>query len=476
MKKKRREGEVIADENPEILDTLHNMKSKAERMINSDDMVELRELARDFRRVLSIEKNPPIDEVIASGVVPRLVDCLSSGDPPLQFEASWAVTNVASGRSDHTRYIVECDVVPPLIYLLKTASDDVKEQCVWALGNIAGDNVDYRNMVLDSGALEPICRILMTATETAFIRNATWALSNLCRGRPQPQWEKVRDALPALTRLLYNPEEDILIDACWALSYLSDGTGDRVAAIIEAGLVRRLVSLLMHPHPSVQTPSLRTVGNIVTGTDEQTQQVIALGALNSLCALLAHPKRNVRKEACWTISNITAGHEEQIQAVIDAGIMEPLIQLLNYSPDFAIRKEACWAVSNATTGGTPEQIDLLVELGCIPPLCEFLKAPDLRLIMVALEGIENILDAGNELAQETGTYNKYVDMVEECKGLESIVGLQSHKHSQIYDKACSIVEEYFTGGNVDEDSAPQVADGRATFGSTRSGGFGGGWK
>lgn len=67
-------------------------------------------------------------------------------------------------------------------------------------------------------------------------------------------------------------------------------------------------------------------------------------------------------------------------------------------------------------------------------------------------------------------------MVEECKGLESIVGLQSHKHSQIYDKACSIVEEYFTGGNVDEDSAPQVADGRATFGSTRSGGFGGGWK
>ena len=34
----------------------------------------------------------------------------------------------------------------------------------------------------------------------------------------------------------------------------------------------------------------------------------------------------------------------------------------------------------------------MVVLGCIPPLCEFLKVPDLRLIMVALEGIENILD------------------------------------------------------------------------------------
>merc|ERR1719158_1539117 len=145
--------------------------------------------------------------------------------------------------------------------------------------------------------------------------------------------------------------------------------------------------------------------------------------------------------------------------------MDPLIQLLCYSPDFAIRKEACWAVSNATTGGTPQQIDLMVVLGCIPPLCEFLKVPDLRLIMVALEGIENILDAGNEIAKDNGTDNPYVDMVEECKGLETIFQLQTHQNSQIYDKASSIVEDFFTGGNVDEDVVPQMTGGRAQFGS-----------
>lgn len=33
-----------------------------------------------------------------------------------------------------------------------------------------------------------------------------------------------------------------------------------------------------------------------------------------------------------------------------------------------------------------------VKLGCIPPLCEFLQAADVRLVMVALEAIENILE------------------------------------------------------------------------------------
>ena len=111
----------------------------------------------------------------------------------------------------------------------------------------------------------------------------------------------------------------MLTDACWALSYLSDGTNDKIQAVIEAGVVRRLVELLGHPSPSVQTPALRTVGNIVTGDDLQTQIVINCGALPCLLRLLNSHKKSIRKEACWTISNITAGNKDQIQNVIDCG-------------------------------------------------------------------------------------------------------------------------------------------------------------
>jgi importin subunit alpha-6/7 len=61
------------------------------------------------------------------------------------------------------------------------------------------------------------------------MRNASWALSNLCRGRPQPDYSLVRRAIPTLIKVLVeNDKEDIITDICWALSYLSDGAKERV--------------------------------------------------------------------------------------------------------------------------------------------------------------------------------------------------------------------------------------------------------
>ena len=75
--------------------------------------------------------------------------------------------------------------------------------------------------------------------------------------------------MPTLAQLIYSPDEEVLTDACWALSYLSDGPNEKIQAVIDTGVPRRLVDLLMHAQPSVQTPALRTVGNIVTGDDMQ---------------------------------------------------------------------------------------------------------------------------------------------------------------------------------------------------------------
>lgn len=56
---------------------------------------------------------------------------------------------------------------------------------------------------------------------------------------------QVKPALPALARLIHSNDEEVLTDACWALSYLSDGTNDKIQAVIEAGVCGRLVELLL---------------------------------------------------------------------------------------------------------------------------------------------------------------------------------------------------------------------------------------
>ncbi|KAI3842510.1 hypothetical protein MKX03_034376 [Papaver bracteatum] len=129
------------------------------------------------------------------------------------------------------------------------------------------------------------------------LKNSTWTLSNFCRGKLQPSFEHTKPALPALERLINSTDEEVLTDACWALSYLSDGTNDNIQAVIEVGACLRLVELLLHPSPTVLIPALRTVGNIVTGDDRQTQSVIAADIICPLIHLLQNAEFDIKKEA-----------------------------------------------------------------------------------------------------------------------------------------------------------------------------------
>ncbi|XP_003375147.1 putative alpha/beta hydrolase fold protein [Trichinella spiralis] len=382
-----------------------------------DPIVQLNAV-QQARKLLSSDRNPPIDDLIRSGILPVLVNCLGPhNSPELQFEAAWALTNIASGTSEQTKAVVHSGAVPLFLQLLQSPHMNVCEQAVWALGNIIGDGPHFRDYCIELGIIDPLLEFIKREVPIGFLRNVAWVIVNLCRSKePPPSALTISKLLPALSVLVHHPDMSMVIDA---------------------GVVPKLVQLLNHREVKVQAAALRAVGNIVTGSDEQTQVVLNCEALSYMPELLAHQKEKINKEAVWFLSNITAGNREQVQAVINAGLIPTIIKLLEKS-DFATQKEAAWAISNVTISGQREEVAFMVSQGVIPAMCSQLNSRDVQVVQVILDGLNNILKmAGDEVEVIT-------QQIEDCGGLDHIETLQTHENEEIYKLAYEILDKYFT--------------------------------
>lgn len=294
--------------------------------------------------------------------------------------------------------------------------------------------------------------------ESALTRNATWTLSNLCRGKPRADINILRQAIQPLAKALCDNElKDILIDCCWSLNYIVDGSPEIIDDFLIPELLVRLLTLVNCNVMSVQIPIIRILGNLTTGDDRQTQAILDAGLLAALCTTLEHPKRSIRKEVSWVLSNLTAGNTQQLQQCIDGGVIEKLTHVLIHD-NATVKMEAVWALSNATAIATPEQMDFMVKKDLIRALSECLKIDEVSIIAISMQGVSNILKCGQTHFMEDG-FNKYAIIAEANGLIDDLEQLQYHKNHGIYKSAAQIIEEYF--GDEEDDNVMAVIDNAA---------------
>ena len=106
------------------------------------------------------------------------------------MEATWSLTNVASGTTMQCQSIIDKGAIPLFVSLLLKQNQGIVEQAIWAIGNIASDCTFYRDNILREGGLQNLIAIVSNTNiaDKNIIKHIAWALSNLCRGTPLPKY------------------------------------------------------------------------------------------------------------------------------------------------------------------------------------------------------------------------------------------------------------------------------------------------
>lgn len=289
------------------------------------------------------------------------------------------------------------------------------------------------------------------------------SLSNFCRGKPQPDVDIVRQCLPVLAAIITSCNDpDTIVDAVWALSYVSDGDNNHIQEVIDLNVVPALDKILNSGVQKLIVPALRTLGNIVSGSDNQTQIVVDANILPSLVTLLScSNKKNIRKETCWMLSNIAAGSRNQLDTlVMTPKLIDNVLLQMSTATEWDVRKEATWVISNVATGGSNEHIALLLKTNVVKYICDLLDVGEVRILLVAMEALEALLRFG---FQTEGIKKELVSVVDDSGGIEKLEQLQEHENTEIYSKAIKLLETYFGGSEDDCENLIPIADGNGKF-------------
>jgi len=461
------------------------------------------ECTTKIRELLSFAQNVPIEQVMASGVVPRMIDFLSFRDAPkLQLEALWVLTNMASSDNpQYTAQIVTSGGIPPIIAVLTAPSDcpatsySLQEQALWALGNIAGESAEMRDLMVSEDAclssLVTVSRQRFSASNdrgseaefVSMLRTLSWSVSNFCR-HYHLERTHCRQLVQCLYHLLLQREQnensqcwralesdaEIQTNIGWSFSYLTNDCmnahwDDILEMMMKHSITSKLIGFLDSSELSTCTSNLRAIGNVLTGHDKFTANCVESGVLPKLYAVLdrfhAESVNHAKlKEVLWALSNITACEEPKaISAVVEHRSFAVLMAILRDSRT-QIAAEALWTVSNATSCNDAQIIRFLLSKGVVEAICTFWKKLEAanhrsslneKLLRISFECVENVLgmdDAASVRAR---------DDFEEHGGLDFLEALQSDERisQDIYEHTVRLIKRFWADEENDGGDGPQ---------------------
>lgn len=281
-------------------------------------------------------------------------------------------------------------------------------------------------------------KIIKYANRTSLIREACWAISNICIYR-NIEFYAVEEIVNCINNLLVdNQHSGIVSDCLYALARISEGGADRMACVIKSQVVSKIVVYLTSNLTMYVLPALRVIKSL---TEEKssyirslyTNQVIAI-----LSNLLQSDYRGIRKDAARCITKLCTS--EYLEILFSVDVFARIIEQINIETENLAKRQFVLCLSSAILCCTDAQLIHLINMKIVATLCGVLNSDDKCVLSLALDCLSFIL----KFEKET-----YVDLdstiansIEECGGLEALDCLRDFPNIRIQSKLYEVLSAF----------------------------------
>ncbi|KAK4511233.1 uncharacterized protein ATC70_012447 [Mucor velutinosus] len=302
-------------------------------------------------------------QLVNAGAIPVLISLLGSPDADVQYYCTTALSNIAVDGGNRKKLAqTDSRLVQYLIALMDTKSLKVQCQAALALRNLASDE-KYQLEIVRCKGLPPLLRLLKSSflplilSSVACIRNISIHPAN---ESPIIDGGFVN---PLIELLAYDDNEEIQCHAISTLRNLAASSERNKRAIVEAGAVERIKTLINKVPASVQTEMTAAIA-VLALSDDLKQRLLSMGILEVLVELTSSSNMEVEGNSAAAIGNLSSKVKDYTPFVKAwdlplGGLEKFLIQFLSEEQDIAFQHIGVWTIEQFLDGGDERLLNLI---------------------------------------------------------------------------------------------------------------------
>ena len=267
--------------------------------------------------------------ITESGGIGPLVMMLGGSNPKARDNAEGALVRLSTEMANRVL------IIQQLVGMLQDTGIAAREQAAAAIANLARESTANCTSIVDAGGIPPLLALLLSDSAKAK-ENSASAISQLASGsKPTQNAISKAGGIPLLVGVLTASSsnkndmsqgqlETIVLHAIWKMA--KKNFANQVA-LVEAGVIAPLVTMLGNSSPEMQLPATGAIECLLQAKDIQAA-VVRTGAIAPLCMLSRDGMTETQEQAAAALWSLSIDNAPNKTTIAKLGGIDALVKMV----------------------------------------------------------------------------------------------------------------------------------------------------